>query len=280
MHEHFIDVGADRGVGGQEAEVGVLARRARVIVAGAEMRVGPEPDAAAGVGLAANQERQFCVRLQAEHAIDDLRSRMLEALGPVDVRFLVEARHQLDDDGHFLAAPRRFDQRLHQHRVDAGAIHRLLDRHDIGIVRCLADELDHRLERLVRMMEEDVVLADRFQDVGLFPEPDRESRNERRKLELVEVDLVGKRGQSRDVDRTVAAIKIGARQLELLQQELCERLRTARGNLEANRRTELPLGKLALQRLPQVLHFLLVDPQVRIARDTKLRVVDDIASRE
>ncbi len=116
------------------------------------------------------------MRLQAEHAVDDLRARMLQPLRPVDVRLLVEARHQLDDDGHFLAAPRRLDQRFHQHRIDAGAIHGLLDRDDVGIVGRLADELDDRLERLVRMVEQDVVLADRRQDVRLLAQAIRQAR--------------------------------------------------------------------------------------------------------
>ena len=101
------------------------------------------------------------MRLQSEHAIDDLRARLLEPLCPVDVGFLVEARHQLDDHGHFLAVLCRLDKRLHQHRVHAGAIDRLLDRDHIGVVRGLADELDHRLERLERVVQEDVVLPDR-----------------------------------------------------------------------------------------------------------------------
>ena len=42
VQEHFVDVGADRGVGGEQAEVGVEARRARMVVAGAEVRVGHE----------------------------------------------------------------------------------------------------------------------------------------------------------------------------------------------------------------------------------------------
>ena len=130
------------------------------------------------------------MRLQAEHAVDDLRAGVLQPLRPVDVRLLVEARHQLDDDRHFLAAPRRLDQRLHQHRVDAGAIDGLLDRDDVGIVGGPADELDDRLERLVRMVQQDVVLADRREDVRLLAQPVGQPGNERRVLERVDVDLV------------------------------------------------------------------------------------------
>ena len=119
------------------------------------------------------------MRLQPEHAVDDLRPDLLQLLRPVDVGFLVEAGEQLDDDGDFLAAARRLDQRLHQHRVHAGAIDRLLDRDDVGIVGGPADEFDDRVERLERMVQQDVVLADRGEQVRRVAQPVGQARNER-----------------------------------------------------------------------------------------------------
>jgi hypothetical protein len=123
VQEHLVDVVAELGIGGEQPEVGVLERRARVVVAGAEVRVGHDARARRG-RLAPQDQRHLRVGLEAEHAVDDLRALALEPAGPVDVRLLVEPRHQLDDDGHLLAAARRLDQRLHQHRVDAGAVDR------------------------------------------------------------------------------------------------------------------------------------------------------------
>ena len=40
------------------------------------------------------------------------------------------------------------------------------------------------------------------------------------------------------------------------------------------------MRQLALERLPQVLHLLLVEPQVGVARDAELRVADHLAARE
>ena len=98
------------------------------------------------VALAPQQQCELRVRLQSEHAVDNLRARVLELLGPVDVRFFVEARHQLDDHRHFLAARGGLHQRLHQRRIDTGPVDRLLDRDHVGIVGGAADELDDRLE--------------------------------------------------------------------------------------------------------------------------------------
>jgi len=66
----------------------------------------------------------------------------------------------------------------------------------------------------------------------------------------------------------------------LLEQQACERFGAAFRNLEAHGRPERSLPQLALQRLAQVLHFLLVDPQVGVAGDPELRVASHLAPGE
>ena len=143
---HLLDVRADLRMRGKQPEIGIGARRARMIVARSEMCIRLQPGPARRVLLPAQQQGELGVRLQAEYAVDDLRARLLEPLRPVDIRLLVEARHQLDDHRHFLAATSGIDQRFHQHRVDAGAVDSLLDRDHVGVVGGLADELDDRLK--------------------------------------------------------------------------------------------------------------------------------------
>src|SRR5258708_680307 len=46
------------------------------------------------------------------------------------------------------------------------AVERLLDRQDLRVLGGLLDELDHRAERLVGVVDQDVLLADRREDVG------------------------------------------------------------------------------------------------------------------
>ena len=76
------------------------------------------------------------------------------------------------------------------------------------------------------------------------------------------------------------AIEVGILQLELVQQEGAR----CGGQLAAtSRRTasaELALRQLALERLAQVLDFFLVDPQVGVAGDAELRIVDHLAAGE
>ena len=63
-----------------------------MVVAGAEMRVRLQPLLFGPVLFPAQQQRELGVSLEPEHAVNDLRACLLEALGPVDVGFLVEAR--------------------------------------------------------------------------------------------------------------------------------------------------------------------------------------------
>ena len=251
-----------------------------MIVSGAQVDIRPQLRATRGVRFAPKQQCELGVGLQTENAVDHLRAGFLQPLGPVDVRLFVEASQQLDDDGDLLAAARGLDQRLHQHRVDAGAVDGLLDRDHVGVLAGLADELDDRIERLIGMMQQDVVLPDRRQNVGLIEKAFRRARHERRILELGPVRSVDQRRQPGEVDRPVAAIQIGFLELELLQQQAGKRRRAIGGDFQPHGKTELPLRELALERLPQILDLFLVEPKVGIARHPELRIADDATSGE
>ena len=118
------------------------------------MHIAAQPRA-----LAARDQQQLGMRLQADDAVHHLHAHRFQPLGPVDIRFFVEARLQLHDHHHFLAAARAFDQQVHQRRFGTGAVDGLLDRQHIGVVDRFAQELHHRLERLEGMVQQHVALA-------------------------------------------------------------------------------------------------------------------------
>ena len=89
---------AEVGVAGEEAEVGVDAGGLRVVVAGRQVDV-----AADAVVLAADDQGDLAVRLQADEAEDDVDAGLLQLARPEDVALLVEPGLQLDDRGHLLA---------------------------------------------------------------------------------------------------------------------------------------------------------------------------------
>ena len=265
LHEHVVDVGTDLLVAAQHPEVGVQHRRARVIVARAEVTVAAQLPA-----LAAHHQRELGVRLVADDAVDHVRANLLELRRPVDIGLLVEAGEQLDDDGDFLAALRRVDQDLHHLGVDAGAVHGLLDGHDVGILRGLLDEVDHQPERLVRVVQQDVVLADGGEHVGPLDHAPGQAGRERPVLELRRVDLVRDLHQAHEVHRPADLIQVVVHQPELLQQELDHLRRALVRGLEPHRFAEAPLRQLALQRRAQVLDLFLVHVQVAVAGDAEL----------
>jgi hypothetical protein len=105
-------------------------------------------------------------------------------------------------------------------------------------------------------------------------------RHERRVAQRVDVDLVDQRGQPRDVDGSVAAIEVAVAELELPEQESRQVIGAAGRHFEAHRGPVVAVGELALQRLPQVLDVLLVEPEVGVPREAELRVRYDIATGE
>ena len=95
-------------VGREQAMVGVQLGRVLVEVAGAEVGVS-----AGGFGrLALRNEQQLGVHLLLGRGKDDVGSRLLQLLGPVNICFLVEAGLQLHHHCHLLAVLHGLQQGL------------------------------------------------------------------------------------------------------------------------------------------------------------------------
>src|SRR5690606_22249584 len=152
--ENLRHVMREQRIAGEHRQVGIYLRRYRMIVSRAEMHIGAQLSA-----LAAHDKRELRMRLEFDKAENDLHARALQIARPDDIGRLVEACLQFDKSGDGLARLRRLDQRLHDRAVLRRAIERLLDGDDIGVGRRLADELDHNIEGLVRMMDDDVLRA-------------------------------------------------------------------------------------------------------------------------
>ena len=214
--EHQVGVGADVVVGGEVAEVGVLLGGDAVVVAGAQVHV-----AADAVALAAHDLEGLAVRLESDEAVDHVGALALQRLGPADVALLVEARLELDQDGDLLAVGRRLHELLDDRRVAAAAVQRLLDGEHVRIVGGGAQELDHRVERVVGMVEQHVALADGGEEVGsLEPRERRRDRlHERRVLEVGPVDRAGA-PEAAEAEGRAHRVDVGLAQLEVLAEDV------------------------------------------------------------
>ncbi len=159
--EQLGQVLAERLAAREEPEVLVDAARPDVVVAGGEMAVAPD-----AVGLLAHDEARLAVGLEAGDAVDDVRAHFFERARPADVRLLVEARLQLHEDGDLLAVLDGRPQRVRDGRGRAHAVERHLDGEHLGIDGGLAHEARDGVERVVRVVHEDVPRADRAPDIG------------------------------------------------------------------------------------------------------------------
>jgi hypothetical protein len=86
--------------------------------------------------------------------------------GPAQIGLLVEARLDLDQGGDVLAVLGRLDQGRDDRAVLGGAVQGLFDGDDVRVAGGLAQELDHHVEALERVVDQDVLLADRREDVA------------------------------------------------------------------------------------------------------------------
>ena len=158
--EQLRRVGADLVVAREDPEVFVDPRRLRVVVAGADVAVAAEP-----VAVVAHDEHDLGVRLQTDHAVDDVHTGAFELPRPLHVGRLVESRLELDEHRHLHASLGGADQAPDDGAVATGAVQRHLDRLHPRIVGGLADErLDARGEALVGVMDEQGAVADDVED--------------------------------------------------------------------------------------------------------------------
>jgi len=96
--EECGEVLAERVAAREEPQIAVDAARPYVVIPGGEMTIAPQ-----AVGLLPDDEARLAVSLEAGAAVDDVSAHLLERTGPADIRLLIEARLQLDEDGDLLA---------------------------------------------------------------------------------------------------------------------------------------------------------------------------------
>ncbi len=257
---------AHHGVAREQPKVGVLARGLRVVVDGDHMAVALE-----AVRLLAHNERELAVRLQSDDAVYDVHTRALELARKCDVRVLVEARLEFDEREHLLAGVRGVDERVDDRRVARRAVERLLDREHLRVGCCLREERLHRSgERVVRVVQQDVALADRREDVLRTARLDLcdlavRRRHERAELEVRPVDAAELEQHGR-VERGGQAVDLLRRHAHLVGEQLREERRGLVRDLQADRRPEAAAQQLLFNRVEQVLGVVFLDLDVLVAR--------------
>ena len=265
LQEDLVHIVADCFVAGEQAVVGVAARRTGMVVAGAEVAV-----AAYALRFAAHDQHQLGVRLVADHAVHDVRAGFLQPRRQLDVGLFIEARAQLDDHRDVLAGLRRRHQRVDDVRLIAGAVQRLLDRQHARVGGRLAQQVHDRREALERMVQQHVALPDGVEQVVRVAEALGQPGREYRILEIRPRHQVVDGREAVEVDRPGHRIAVLRAEREMLQQEVDHCRRAVRRGLEPHRRAVAALREFALERAAQVVDFFVVDVQVAVARQAEL----------
>ncbi len=275
--EEVVEIGAEVRIRRHEAQIRVEAGRGRVVVARADVHVTPHAPA-----LPAHDERGLGVCLVADDPVHDPRPRRLEAMRPVDVALLVEARLELDEHRHLLAGGKRLEQRVHHGRAPPGAVQGQLDRHHLGVRSRLAEEPPHRrVEVLIGVVTEDVALGEDVEDRPVRVE---------RLIRLVRgiarrVDgTVAQLGDAAQVHRTVDLVDVGPGQrrglgrlvaADAAQEVRADLARHARFDLEPDDRLVRTVLDLVRHRREQRARVVLVDLEgPHAARAEDVRVLD------
>ena len=272
--QHLRGVARQQRLGGEERQVGVDARRRRMIIAGAEVHVGADARP-----FAPHHHRQFGVRLPLDEAVNHLDTGALQLRRPHQVLLLVEARLQLDDRGHRLAGLGRVDQRTDDRRVLAGAVQRLLDSDDVGVLRRLLQKGENHLETLVRMVDHQVLGADRGEAVAAML-PNALGKSRRIGLELqvrtVLVDQDAEVGDAQDAgdDGCIAVVHA-----ERVADQVAQAGRRRTLDLQADDLATPPPLDRGLVKADQIFGFLL-DLDVAVADHPEGTVAEQFVARK
>ena len=134
------------------------------------------------------------------------------------------------------------------------------------------------------MVQQDVLPADRREDVGNLGRVGRHERRARgrhalRILELRPVDLRDLE-QAAEVERRGQAVDLLRGDRELLHEQVERRVIHVVGDLEADGRAEAALQQPLLERLDEVLGLVLLDLDVLVAGDAELVVLEDLHAGE
>ncbi len=246
--------------------------------------------AAHGVALAANHQQHLRVSLETRHAVAHVRTDIFEALCPAHVVLLIEPRLQFDQHGHLLPPFRRLGQQPRDTRIATRPVERQLDGDHVGVVHGGLDEpLDRAAEALVRMVQEQVPLANYLEDVAAAGESDRSDGMMGGVLQRRQVDRARQSDHIRGIQQARYFVNVGLSErsgecrlggVEFRDQDLTDRAGETRGHLQAHHRPEATVPHFLLNRAQEVLGFVVIHFEVGISGDTKGVATEDLHAGE
>ena len=273
--EEIRDVLAHVLIGRENPHVRIDLGSGGVVVARAHMSVAHN-----ALLFPAHHKTQLGVNFHAHNTVDHIHARLFKFLGPRNVALLIETGLEFHHGRHLLAAPAGLDKGLHDWRVVAAAVKRLLDGDDAGIDGSVVHKVEYRFEAVIRMMHEKIAVTDALKNgVAVFREHGRDAAGMRRYLERGTIHAVqGHQGGKRQ--RSLHAVDLEGTQMEFLHQEFGKLGRHAVCRLEADHVAETALIHEIFHGFKQIIGLVLFNFQVRIAGDAEETHILDGVPRE
>ena len=170
------------------------------------------------IGIAADDQKHFAMRLQPDHTIDDMRASLFQPACPLNVDRFVEARAQFDDSGHLFARIGRIDEDRDNGRIAAGAIQRDLDGKHLRILGRFFNQIDNRIKTIVGVMKKNILPAQDLKNVRMRRKRGVTSWLKGPVFQLGKGVVRNERRQMRHRERTIDLVDIGLGQFEKFEQ--------------------------------------------------------------
>ncbi len=151
---------------GHKAEIGIQPGGFLVEVTGADIAVKTR-----GIAFLALNQQQFTVHLETGDPEQHLYTVLREGLGPVDVGGLVEPGGEFHHREYLLAVLHRVDQRVDDAGIPRDTVQADLDLADMGVQGGRFQQVDHVVERVVGVVQEDILVPDRVEDTLVLVQP-------------------------------------------------------------------------------------------------------------
>ncbi len=187
------------------------------------------------------------MNLQAGKTVNHVHAVAFHLFGPVDVLLFVKTGFELNHRSHLFAAAARFEQILGDRRIASCAIQRLLNRDNVRITSSLLQKFKHAVERVIRMVDHDVMLADLVKAAVVRVKRLEHLRMVGRIFERGTI-LFHQTAEFRERERNSAAINLARKHVQMRVKKVLQTLRHAALNLKTNHRAETALFNIVTNR--------------------------------
>ena len=229
------------------------------------------------VFVAADEHGELAVGLEADDAVEDLDTGVFHAARPADVGGLVEAGHELDDQRGFLGGA-GLGERREDGRVVAGAVEGLLHGDDGRIFSALLNEVDDGVVGVVGVVEQDIVLAQLFEDGGGLAAEHEWFGREGWELEVGAADIFVEEHEAGEIDGAFAAKDLVFVEFEVDAQALDDFGMGAGFDFEADGVAFAAVVELDADGFKQRARFFFFEVEVGVAGDAEAGVGEHLVA--